>query len=978
MKAHQQLSSRGSSSYVARVLRVVLIAALFAVAYHNGVILFSKRRPSMAMKFDNDATMQGGVSSRTLRLSNFSRRRRRGLTALLPNRGATKDHECGDMRYVAGSLSAKLPPITYLASYPGSGTRIARRLIRALTGGAYRIQDAESDINNIRDIRHQSPTTTPMIMIQTRYPHKSGSLAAEPQHDADARRAVILIRNPIRALPALFDELHASEKHLPKKFHPHDNTGNAVNTEDDTNRASVAEWISWRDRMFETQMDQYAEFVRYWTNRYDGRDRILLSYDDLVQVDESTGIEELIRLTMFLIGGESIWKNMIVDDAACVWRGMFAIDKENDGGLRYRHRRLDSYIIPHPSSVGSSTVTDRPFTNEQLGKMAGMLLRVAEDLNKQINQLLLSYRAEIVGIMKKQAKESAIVSKKDNMVKGESSYHIFHVSPPGTDSPFITNWLMGLFDANAFCTTLFTSPGLEVYQNDKNVPIMTTIVTRTNEMNLIAMYKIFKPSFDEVFFILSKSGTDADQQIDERVCEYDNVLCLQHEEELYQNVDELEGLVRSLTEKFKGRFYSKYFASLKIPVIFDEKNAVARLVDMIHATEVMSKKPIDDIHPKFCVRGVINEKKVVQKQGVQPKRLFYCGSSGSGHTINHSTLGIYIVNAFFPEIVGSPPTSLGKGGNLAIQLTTQSLSDATPNDFLVHHMHQYCPVDVLLFPGKQLHINHPTHGFNAYGKYTPPNKNVYVIGAHDEGMNSIHLPYAMMKWWVLVKSMGSQSEVDVSTMEKLFLPSARPQNTRKEFLLYVNSHYAAHRETAVMMLSKLGPVHALGSCQGNPVIPAIVDASKPLRCQPYADNERPPSIIVPDNSNTGQSAYFNRLISQDFRYSLLMEDANIFGLITERIIDGFMSGTVPIYYGTPEIFDIFNPKAFIYFDINNHKEALDRIQYLEEHPDAYQQLLNEPILANGIHTIEKYFSFEDSIGDGVLKKRVRAKLGFPN
>ena len=970
MKAHdRQLSSRGSSSYVVRVLRVVLIAALLAVAYHNGGILISKRRPSM---------LQGGVSSRTLRLSNFSRRRRRGLTALLPNRGATKDHECGDMRYVAGSLSAKLPPITYLASYPGSGTRIARRLIRALTGGAYRIQDAESDINNIRDIRHQSPTTTPMIMIQTRYPHKSGSLAAEPQHDADARRAVILIRNPIRALPALFDELHASEKHLPKKFHPHDNTGNAVNTEDDTNRASVAEWISWRDRMFETQMDQYAEFVRYWTNRYDGRDRILLSYDDLVQVDESTGIEELIRLTMFLIGGESIWKNMIVDDAACVWRGMFAIDKENDGGLRYRHRRLDSYIIPHPSSVGSSTVTDRPFTNEQLGKMAGMLLRVAEDLNKQINQLLLSYRAEIVGIMKKQAKESAIVSKKDNMVKGESSYHIFHVSPPGTDSPFITNWLMGLFDANAFCTTLFTSPGLEVYQNDKNVPIMTTIVTRTNEMNLIAMYKIFKPSFDEVFFILSKSGTDADQQIDERVCEYDNVLCLQHEEELYQNVDELEGLVRSLTEKFKGRFYSKYFASLKIPVIFDEKNAVARLVDMIHATEVMSKKPIDDIHPKFCVRGVINEKKVVQKQGVQPKRLFYCGSSGSGHTINHSTLGIYIVNAFFPEIVGSPPTSLGKGGNLAIQLTTQSLSDATPNDFLVHHMHQYCPVDVLLFPGKQLHINHPTHGFNAYGKYTPPNKNVYVIGAHDEGMNSIHLPYAMMKWWVLVKSMGSQSEVDVSTMEKLFLPSARPQNTRKEFLLYVNSHYAAHRETAVMMLSKLGPVHALGSCQGNPVIPAIVDASKPLRCQPYADNERPPSIIVPDNSNTGQSAYFNRLISQDFRYSLLMEDANIFGLITERIIDGFMSGTVPIYYGTPEIFDIFNPKAFIYFDINNHKEALDRIQYLEEHPDAYQQLLNEPILANGIHTIEKYFSFEDSIGDGVLKKRVRAKLGFPN
>jgi hypothetical protein len=942
-------------------MRVVLIAALFAVAYH-GVIIISKHRPSS----------QSGVS-RTMHLPNFGHRRRRSLTALLPNRGATKDHECGDMRYVASSLSAKLPPITYLASYPGSGTRIVRRLIRALTGGAYRIQDAESDV--LIDDSNQTPT--PMIMIQTRYPHKSGVLAAEP-HDTNAGRAVILIRNPIRALPALFDELHALEKHLPKKFHPHNTGAAAINTEDEKkNRASISEWISWRDRMFETQMDQYAEFVKYWTNRYDGRDRILLSYDGIIQVHESTGINELIRLTMFLIGGESIWKKMIVDDAACVWRGMFTTDKEANNGLRYRHRRqLDSYIIPHPSSVGSSPVTDR---------MAGMLLRVAEDLNKQVNELLLSYHAEIVGIMKKQAKESAIINKENSMVMegggSESLIHIFHVTPPGTDSPLITNWLMGLFDANAFCTTLITSPGLEVHQNDKNVPITTTIVTRTNEMNLIGMYKIFKPSFDEVFFVLSKSGTDADQQIGERVCEYDNVLCLQHDEELYQNVDELEGLVRRLTEKFKGRFSSKYFASLKNPVIFDEKNAVARLVDMVHAIEVMSKKPIDDIHPKFCVRGVIsnednivNEKKVAQKQDTQPKRLFYCGSSGSGHTINHSTLGIYIVNAFFPEIVGASPTSLGEGEHLAIQLTTQSLSDATPNDFLVHHMHQYCPVDVLLFPGQQLHINHPTHGFNAYGQYTPLAKNVYVIGAHDEGTNSIHLPYAMMKWWVLVKSMGSQSEVDVSTMEKLFLPSARPQNTRKEFLLYANSHYAAHRETAVMELSKLGPVHALGSCQGNPVIPPIVDASKPLRCQPYADDKRPPSIFVPDNSNT--SAYFNRLIMQDFRYSLLMEDANIFGLITERIIDGFMSGTVPIYYGTPEIFDIFNAKAFIYFDINNPKQALDRIQYLEEHPDAYQQLLNEPILANE-KTIEKYFSFDDSIGNGVLKKRVRSKLGFP-
>jgi len=110
---------------------------------------------------------------------------------------------------------------------------------------------------------------------------------------------------------------------------------------------------------------------------------------------------------------------------------------------------------------------------------------------------------------------------------------------------------------------------------------------------------------------------------------------------------------------------------------------------------------------------------------------------------------------------------------------------------------------------------------------------------------------------------------------------------------------------------------------------------------------------------------------------LAMEDANIPGYITGGIVDGFMAGTVPIYYGTTQIFDIFNPKAFIYYDVNNPQEALDRIKYLEDQPDAYQQMLNEPILADGERTIEKYFSFDDTIGNGVLKNRVRRKLGFP-
>ena len=230
---------------------------------------------------------------------------------------------------------------------------------------------------------------------------------------------------------------------------------------------------------------------------------------------------------------------------------------------------------------------------------------------------------------------------------------------------------------------------------------------------------------------------------------------------------------------------------------------------------------------------------------------------------------------------------------------------------------------------------------------------------------------------VLVKGLGSNGEIDRPSVDKFFNPSARPKNTGKHFILYVNSHYVAYREMAAFMLSRLGPIHALGSCQGNlEAVPTIVDASRPPRCQPFTDDKRPSNIIVTEDLHR-KSSYFNRVVFQDFKFMLLMEDVIIPGFITERIVDGFMSGTVPIYYGPPQIFDIFNAKSFIYYDINNPHEALDRIKYLEENPDAYQEMLNEPILAHGEHTIRKYFSFDDSIGDGMLKQRVRSKLGFP-
>jgi hypothetical protein len=78
----------------------------------------------------------------------------------------------------------------------------------------------------------------------------------------------------------------------------------------------------------------------------------------------------------------------------------------------------------------------------------------------------------------------------------------------------------------------------------------------------------------------------------------------------------------------------------------------------------------------------------------------------------------------------------------------------------------------------------------------------------------------------------------------------------------------------------------------------------------------------------------------------------------------FWAGCIPIYWGLPkeEILDIFNPKAFVFWDVEHPVKALEQIRYLEENRTAYEQVLQQPILTS--RTMEKYFSMDDSFGGG--------------
>ena len=75
---------------------------------------------------------------------------------------------------------------------------------------------------------------------------------------------------------------------------------------------------------------------------------------------------------------------------------------------------------------------------------------------------------------------------------------------------------------------------------------------------------------------------------------------------------------------------------------------------------------------------------------------------------------------------------------------------------------------------------------------------------------------------------------------------------------------------------------------------------------------------------------------------------------TEKLYNGFVGKLIPIYWGDPFIFNIFNKDAFIYLrpDNENINEVLDEIKQLDNNDELYMEKLLVPKMNP---EYEKYF-----------------------
>ena len=96
-------------------------------------------------------------------------------------------------------------------------------------------------------------------------------------------------------------------------------------------------------------------------------------------------------------------------------------------------------------------------------------------------------------------------------------------------------------------------------------------------------------------------------------------------------------------------------------------------------------------------------------------------------------------------------------------------------------------------------------------------------------------------------------------------------------------------------------------------------------------------------NNIGGAVQDKIAFSSRYKFAIACENACYAGYTTEKIVDAFAAGAIPIYYGDPDAVKDFNPKAFIHCqDYESFEAVKERVKEIDQNDDLYLSIRNQP------------------------------------
>jgi hypothetical protein len=104
-------------------------------------------------------------------------------------------------------------------------------------------------------------------------------------------------------------------------------------------------------------------------------------------------------------------------------------------------------------------------------------------------------------------------------------------------------------------------------------------------------------------------------------------------------------------------------------------------------------------------------------------------------------------------------------------------------------------------------------------------------------------------------------------------------------------------------------------------------------------------------NNVGGKVADKIAFQSNYRFSIACENAVHPGYITEKILEAYQSGCIPIYFGSESIAMDFNPSTFIHVrDFGSTAALLDHVRRVDTDPDLYRSYFQEPIFSSAWQT----------------------------
>jgi hypothetical protein len=113
-----------------------------------------------------------------------------------------------------------------------------------------------------------------------------------------------------------------------------------------------------------------------------------------------------------------------------------------------------------------------------------------------------------------------------------------------------------------------------------------------------------------------------------------------------------------------------------------------------------------------------------------------------------------------------------------------------------------------------------------------------------------------------------------------------------------------------------------------------------------------------------------------FKFAIVFENADVPGYITEKMLAARISGTVPVYYGSDVVYDIFNRDAFIDCTPDrgldetletSYERCSAKIRRVDTNETAWREIYMAPLLKRSVDAPARFLA--DVFHDLLSKRR---------